>query len=212
MNKLAITIICILFANISFSKDGKILFLKGSIYINNNLAKQGDKFNFEDTLKTGRDSLAVLSIKPATTIKLKENSELIVPTPHKKNKVNKNTYILKAGEIFIKANKTKRNHFKVHAKNVTMGVRGTQFFVSNYDNVWMCVNEGSVNVSVKQAKGSVVVNAGEGVNINSNKLPVVKEYAWTKNLNWKMSGKYEKINDTTDIQSLNYDIENFDYD
>jgi ferric-dicitrate binding protein FerR (iron transport regulator) len=97
-----------------------------------------------------------------------------------------------------------------------MGVRGTNFFVSSAKdkkNIWMCVNEGKVAVSFKDKPDkNIVVKAGEGVVINSNSLPEVKQYSWTKELNWKTEGNFKEIEDKTNIQNINYNLKNFHYD
>ena len=101
-----------------------------------------------------------------------------------------------------------------------MGVRGTMFFVSTPKfsknvkvNTWMCVNEGSVAVYTKEdSKKFVLVKEGEGVVVNSPKLPEVKKYSWTKELNWKFEGKFKDVEDKTNIQNIKYDLDDFNYD
>jgi hypothetical protein len=98
-----------------------------------------------------------------------------------------------------------------------MGVRGTQFYVTNTGTkkekkVWMCVNEGQVSVRIGKSKDSLLVNQGEGIFINSNKLPVKRVYAWTKKLNWKTEGSYQDINDKLDIKNIKYNPDEFDYE
>ena len=97
-----------------------------------------------------------------------------------------------------------------------MGVRGTQFFVSSAPkkkNVWMCVNEGEVQVYFKENPNKFVsVKEGQGVVINSDNLPEVKNYEWTKKLNWKLEGSAEEIEDKTDIQGINYNLKDFVYE
>ena len=139
---------------------------------------------------------------------------MIIKKPRISKTINSQSFILKTGEAFVKAQKTKTNRYFVKSKNATFGVRGTQFFVSaiKKDNVWMCVNEGSVAVKTQASKKYIVVNAGEGVVIDSPKLPKARRYTWTKNLNWKMNGSYNEIKDSTIIENLDYVIENFDYD
>jgi len=196
--------------------DGRILFLKGKASINAKIIKKSAKINYGDTFKTGPKSVAILSIDPGTTLKLKEGSTVTIEKPKILKSSIIYTYLLKKGEIFVEAYKKKNTNYQVRSKHAVMGVRGTVFFVSTLKgekaNIWMCVNEGAVEVSLDNNPNSVLVKEGEGVQINSPDLPKVKKYKWTKDLNWKMSGNFDEVNDTTDIQSKNYDFEKFQYD
>lgn len=214
-------ILCLCFAlnflSVSvFAGDGAVLFIKGKAFVNSKKVKKNSGFNYGDTFSTGEKSIAVIKIKPGLNIKLKENSILKIQKPKILKRGREFSYTLEAGEIFIQAKKAKYDKFNFKAADSIMGIRGTQFFISSKDsrknNVWMCVNEGSVEVSVAKNKKTVLVKAGQGVNINSNNLPQVKQYEWTNDLNWKMTGSFDEINDLTDIQNINYDLESFDYD
>lgn len=206
--------IIILIASSSFAADGKIVFLKGEVLLNGKTTTLKAPISFGDKVITKKEALAVIKMNKNAVIKIKQNTELSIPLPKKDNKKTTNVYSLIVGEIFIKANQKKNETYQVKTKNTIMGVRGTQFFISSGKdkNVWMCVNEGKVAVSINGQEGEVLVREGEGVVINSNRLPKVKQYAWTKKLNWKLNGNYEELKDETNIQNLNYDLENFNYD
>lgn len=198
----------------AYCSDGVIKFIKGDVKINNKKAKTKQVFNFGDTFTTSKSSLAIISIDNKSILKLKQNTKLTIEKPII-NDVTQNIFSLAKGEIFLNAKNTKKDKYQVKTRTAVFGVRGTEFFVSesgDKNNTWMCVNEGQVSVSIKGKTQEVLVNAGQGVVVNSNKLPKVKNYAWTKKLNWKMSGDYEELKDETDIQNINYDIQNFDYD
>jgi hypothetical protein len=211
--KLLITLLIITSFEIAIASDGKILFVKGSVWLNKKHAQEGSAISYGDKIKTGKNAMAILSVKPGAKIKIKSNTRLVINKPKTKNKTTLNSYILKAGEIFIKAQRTKKNRYSVRSRSATMRVRGTNFFVSSSkETLWMCVNEGSVEVIIKNIVGKVLVNEGEGVNISKNTLPEVKKYDWTKNLNWKMKGNLKEIEDKTNIQNMKYDLEEMDYD
>lgn len=200
---------------LTFASDGKITFLRGNISINGVQAELKSPLQFGDIVESSKASLAVIKVFPDTTIKLKANSRIIIPPPKMNGNKRKYSYILEHGDIFIKAKKTKGKSYSVKVKDAVMGVRGTEFFVSSSKhkkNIWMCVNEGKVSVSFSNKKDEILVKAGQGVVINSDKLPEVKEYSWTKKLNWKMQGNFQQINDSTDIQNINYNLRNFSYD
>jgi hypothetical protein len=199
-----------------FASDGKVLFSKGDVFINKIKATKGTTFNYQDQITVSSKGLAVLMIKPGTTIKLKENSVLTIKKPLRTKSSTSYSYLLSKGEIFIKATRTKKNRYSVTTKHATMGVRGTQFFVSSTGKDkkqdWMCVNEGKVEVKVHNTSGTVLVNEGEGVAISGGILPKKKRYKWTNSLNWKFDGDAKAIEDSTDIQNINYNLEDKEYE
>ncbi len=206
----------LLFSTQAFSADGRILFLKGKAWKNKKRITKKTQLHYGDTLLTDKDSMLVVKINPGATIKIKPQSSFKILAPKKKSSTTYNRYLLKFGEAFVKAKRTKTQRYHVKARNAVMGVRGTQFFisVSNLGNkdLWMCVNEGQVEVSVEGNTKTVKVNAGEGILVNSNQLPEVKKYDWTKKLNWKMQGSYKDIKDETHMNHVHYDIKSFDYE
>lgn len=208
---------CILFF-ITFyvqASDGKVIFSKGEVLINGKASTKGTEFSYKDKIVVKDKGLAVIHINPATKIKLKAGAELIIEKPLRTKSTSSFTYILNQGEIFIKAKRTKQNRYNVKTKFATMGVRGTEFFVSTSKSQksrdWMCVREGQVEVSVKNATGTVLVNKGEGVAISEGVLPNKQRYKWTTKLNWKFDGD-SGLEDTTDIQNINYNLEDKEYD
>jgi len=205
------------FSQVIYAADGSVRFAKGKVYVNGKKVVKGAPLNYQDRIVVGKKAHAIIAIKPGTIIKLKPKTILIIEKParNKKKSFSLYSYILERGDIFVRAKNTKKNKYQVKTKNAVMGVRGTTFFVSSAKkkkNVWMCVNEGEVEVRASEKAKPVIVKAGEGVVVNSDSAPEVKQYAWTKELNWKFSGKLEEIKDATNIQNINYDIDDFDYD
>jgi ferric-dicitrate binding protein FerR (iron transport regulator) len=198
------------------ANNGSIIFTKGQTRINGVKAKKKAPIKYGDVVSTSKSSLAIIKILPGTIIKLKANAKVVIEKPKKKKGKVNYSYVLKYGDMFIKAKSGKKRTYSVRSKNTVMGVRGTQFFVSSSKkkkNIWMCVNEGKVSVSFKgKPSKEVLVKAGQGVVINSNELPEVKQYDWTKKLNWKTKGSFKDVDDKTDIQNINYDLKNFNYD
>ena len=199
-----------------FAQDGFIFFSKGDVFINGKKSLKDSQIKYNDKITTGNTALAIISLKPATKIKLKANSSLVIKKPRVTKSTKLFSFVLSAGEAFIKATRTRKNRYNVRTKHAVMGVRGTQFFVSTSPKKdskdWMCVNEGQVEVKVNDTKGFVLVNAGEGVAISKEQLPKVKQYKWTKALNWSLDGNYEEVKDNTDIQNMNYTLENIEYE
>ena len=85
--------------------------------------------------------------------------------------------------------------FKVRTRATAMGVRGTQFFVETVgkEDIWMCVNEGVVNVKNFNVKKDVDVPAGKGVFIGKKEISDPKAFQWTKGINWNMNPKKGKL-------------------
>ena len=214
MNNITKILICWIFANICFAQDGKIVFLKGEIKINGVKSKMGAPISYGDEIETLNKALAIIKVNPKTSLKLKSNTKVTIEKPTKNKLIESYSYVLKGGEMFVKATKTQDKDYKVKSNHITFGVRGTQFFVtaSKDKKSWMCVNEGIVQVSLEGQKRSVEVKAGQGVKIFSNLLPEVKEYPWTKKLNWEMQGSFDQIDDKVNINELNYDIEELNYE
>lgn len=211
-----LVLVLMLSCSFALAMDGKVLVLKGKTLLNGKKVNRKAKISYGDKIIVGKKGLAIVKLKTGSTIKIKPMSNLTISKPKVRKKQTLYTYVLKYGEIFLDIKKEKNAKYRVKARNVAMGVRGTQFFVSSTrkkKKVWMCVNEGEVGVSfAKKPKDIVIVKAGQGVVIDSDKLPEVKNYEWTRGLNWKFKGKFEDVKDDTNIRELNYDLENFEYD
>ena len=82
--------------------ENKIAFLKGKASINGKQVNSKQVIQYGDSIKTGRDSLAVLIIQPGTTLKLKSNSEMIIKKPRISKTINSQFFILKTGEALVK--------------------------------------------------------------------------------------------------------------
>ena len=68
--------------------------------------------------------------------------------------------------------------------------------------VWLCVNDGTVEVAIAGTDDSVLVNEGEGINILGGKeLTDPEAYAWTKDLNWNTDPSAGNVKDETSLES-----------
>jgi hypothetical protein len=215
-NKYLVFFCICLFSFCAFSQH-RILFMKGRVLVNGKKAvnkqilKQGDK------VLVGKKSLALLQIKGngvTSKLKLDEESAIVLEKLPTKSNL-KSSILLQAGSLFTKVqNKYKKDKvFQVRTRNTVMGVRGTEFF-SAYGqgkDFWMCVNEGKVTISNK--KGSKSVNAGEGVFVEGgSSITKPKPYAWTRKLNWSMSGNFKSLKNKVDLSSVYSDLLDQDYD
>lgn len=144
-------IICIVtlvlgLATCAFAVEGKrtaqIMSLDGKAEVklagqtNWTAAKSGDILNEGDTLKTGANSKAVLSIGAKAdvgTVEISEKSQLLLSSMMFDQKANtsKTLLDLAMGEVLIKAQKVQGEQSKFEVKTPTsiVGVRGTVFRV-----------------------------------------------------------------------------------
>lgn len=202
---------------------GKVIFVKGKVTISHDKKKSFIKKGFiiqnKTTLETMKNSLVVLSLKDGSKIKLNELSKLAVSVPKDKNSPTK-TGLYKGSSFFqvLKSKLIKKNKFIVKTKNASLGVRGTQFFVSygkkiNSKDSWMCVNEGLVSVRAKSSKKEVLVKSGEGVHIkDNNNVTPPKSLPWTKNLNWSFDSRKGNLENKVRIEDAYKDVLGQDYD
>lgn len=145
----------------AFAYGGKITYVQGDVSQKStkgqsNKVSKLSVISGGDTLITGPQSLAILVMDDGAQLKLNEKSVLSVPTQVE------GSITLTSGSVFSKIPKQKPNHqFKVTTPTAVMGVRGTQFFTSygaddeHKEDLWMCVNEGSVDVTNNTSKKNV---------------------------------------------------------
>lgn len=202
--------------------EAQILYLKGSV-------KTGAKDQFKtailqqklkegDWVVTGKDGSVILGLGGESRLKLKENTEIQL-TDTAKNLID-----LKLGSVFSKIRKLENPDqkseikFRIRTRTATMGVRGTQFFTAygegkkQEDDVWMCVQEGVVEVEKSGVK-PVIVNEGFGVFVPKEKpVSEPKPFGWTKELNWNMDPETGPVEDRTRIRSAYTDFLKYNYD
>lgn len=207
--------------NIFGATVGKVIFTKGTVKINSKTIKKGHKLKANDTISTGKKSLAVIKLNDKSTIKLDKNSQIKVTSIVDKLKPTK--VQLSIGSAFFnvlkkkQVDRTKPAKFQVRTKSAAMGVRGTTFFVSaqgkanNYDT-WMCVKEGLVEAKRANSKNTVMVKTGEGVKLAKNeKIESPRPLPWTQGLNWEFNTDKD-IENKVDISNAYKDLLDEDYD
>lgn len=167
-----------------------------------------------DRITTGPDSLAILEIDGRGTLKLREDSSLVLEALDEDISVG-----LLSGGLFSKIRRLAGRGFNVRTPNAVAAVRGTEFFVAygrtvDADpDVWLCVNEGSVEVALEDSGDSVLVEEGEGINILAGtRITDPKFYPWTENLNWNTDPASGLVADSTDLDGAYTDLRAFDYD
>lgn len=203
-----------------------LLYSKGSVMNKKNkILKKGAILSVGDTISTGKNSLAIIKIDNQATLKLIDNSSVVIEKVQKSKKSSTDIF-LKAGSLFSKVLKKYdgNEHYKVRTKNIVMGVRGTEFFAShgmamdhkhgdqkNMSDFWMCVNEGIVKIKSKKNEYSVKEGEGVFVKMGTN-VTTPKEYAWTKKLNWNTDPENGKLDSSDALKELYKDVLDADYD
>lgn len=216
----SLALLLMLVSTTVFSKEaGKVLFVKGSVYqITNDkkmILKKGDTLFDKSKIVTTENSIGVISLIDGTKVKINKNSKVQI----KLGKIPK--VALYKGSSFFNVLKSKlinKTKFKVVTKTASLGVRGTEFFVSygkdpKKKDVWMCVNEGLVSVKAKDSKFEKLVKEGEGVHISDSKnVSDPAKLPWTKKLNWKLSPTEGSLENTVSIEDAYTDLLDQDYD
>jgi len=201
-----------------FSDDGTITYFDGDVSIRrDNILIEAD-FGLPvfqgDILETGRDSLLIIQLNSRGELKLRGNTILVLET------IGKETLLLlNKGGVFSRVNRLVNGRFSVRTPSMVAGVRGTEFFVAygrrveTEPDVWLCVNEGSVNVALTKTGESVIVKEGEGINILSGrKLTEPVFYPWTEELNWNTDPDAGLVVDNTNLDSAYKDLLDKDYE
>ena len=217
MKTLIILFTSLIFSTSVFAYSAKITLLQGDVEAGKDKldkAKLGQSVEADETVKTGANSLAILTFEDGSILKLNAGSKLQVGA----SKSNAEVHLF-AGSVFAKIAKQKTGQFHLKTQTVTMGVRGTQFYTSygktekKGEDVWMCVNEGLVAVENPLEKEPVLVKQGEGIFAPAGqKVTPPKPYEWTKKLNWNMDVNKGDVVDHSSIESSYKDLKNQNYD
>lgn len=199
-----------------YAYTGKIGYVRGEVTVvsqgKSTVAQKDFSIKSGDTIKTSAKSIAIISMDDGVVFKMNPKSDLSIPEK------DDNSVTLNSGSVFSKVAKQKPNQqFKLRTPSAVIGVRGTEFFTSygqtedKKSDVWMCVNEGSVEVTSVKGKEAVVVKQGEGVVIPSGKdVTPAKKYAWTKKLNWNLDPASGEVENNVQIKYENILKEDYD--
>jgi len=140
-------------------KTAKIIFLVGDVFIqkdsnNWDRAEIGDILKEGEFLKTGENSYCEIIISSGTIFRMKDRSKLKLTLLPKDAENNKSIIKLFTGSLFAKVDKiTYKSNVTIETESVTLGVRGTKFFVhtENYiqaSRTQLFVSDGKVNVKL----------------------------------------------------------------
>jgi hypothetical protein len=177
-------------------------------------AEPGLEVGRGDVLETGPDGTAVLELAGRVQLKLRENTRLSLDSLERADIA----VGLARGSLFSRVTGHLAGRYSVRTDAAVAGVRGTEFFVAygrridELPDVWLCVNEGSVEVEIPRTAQTVVVRQGEGINIvGGQKLTAPRRYAWTRRLNWNTDPARGEVADRTDLDQAYSDLLDQDY-
>ncbi|GAB4443485.1 MAG: hypothetical protein OHK0011_25770 [Turneriella sp.] len=198
---------------------GKITFLSGQVEIDSGKGWQkaslGGMLNESDKIRTGSPGTLLVQLKSGAVLKLKSDTQIVLSQVG-----NATTVDVESGALFSKVGKRAEGQsFRIRAQTMVAAVRGTEFYFAygkkkkSKADLWLCVNEGQVNVTDSATKSDVNVNAGEGIVIPTDKqIPKPRAYAWTKKLNWNMDASQGPVEDKTDLKGAYKDLLRNNYD
>lgn len=201
------------------NEAGKITFLTGQVDIDTGKGWQkanlGATLKETDKVRTGNRGTVLINLKSGATLKMKPDSQIVLTQTSSDTTVD-----VEAGALFSKVTKrTQGQAFRIRAQTMVAAVRGTEFYFAygkkkkDKADLWLCVNEGQVNVTDSATQSDVTVNAGEGIVIPTDKkIPKPRPYAWTKKLNWNMDASKGAIEDNTDLKGAYKDLLRNNYD
>lgn len=215
------TIVTLLFSGAALAavEAGKITFTTGKVEIERGgkwqKATLGATVNETEKLRTGNNGTAVVMLKTGAALKLKPETIIALSSVD-----SRTTIELQSGSVFSKIDKKKAGEsFEIRAQTTVAAVRGTEFFFSygkkakDKADLWLCVNEGRVNVADSATQSEVNVNAGEGIIVPTDKqIPKPKAYAWTRKLNWNMDAAKGSVEDKSNMKNAYSDLLKQNYD
>jgi ferric-dicitrate binding protein FerR (iron transport regulator) len=202
----------------AWAVKGSVTYTEGIVTLRSGGASReaaiGDELAPGDVVVTGPRSLAILDLANGTTLKLRESTTLSVDSIGDATSVS-----LAAGGVFTNIARKLSGTFNLRASNTVAGVRGTRFFVAygrtidELPDIWLCVDQGSVQVDLPSAGQSVLVPAGKGVNILAGaKITTPRPFPWTRKLNWNADPAAGDVEDATSLEQAYSDLLDQDYD
>ena len=220
---LLLVALAILILPAAFATDGVVEYVEGEVVIvsggEERVADFGDRVFGSDRVMTGPDGTAIIRLDDQSQVKLRESTSVVIADTDGAREVE-----LQSGGVFarvVRAASTVggRDTFRIRTPSVVAGVRGTEFFVAygrtveEEPDLWLCVNEGSVEVSIPSTGQVTLVEEGLGINIlGGTRATDPQFYSWTTELNWNFDPATGEISDDTDLDGAYSDLLDQDYD
>jgi len=163
-------------ANIAVASIGKITSFKGSVNINRDSQDIRAKLNLDveksDTISTKKNSNVIIKFNDKTIITVGKNSTLTIEEYlfDEKNSANSQTQFNFLKGTFKSVTGTighiNPDKFRLKTKTANIGIRGT---VTLGNQKLIACTKGSI--SVKSKSKSVILNAGEYIDVSEDKAP-----------------------------------------
>jgi hypothetical protein len=216
--RLLLSAVFLLAAASASPADGQVTYADGEVSVRRGGASLDAEIGMAvreaDVLATGADSAAVIRLADGTEVKLREKTLLAVDTLTPLISLS-----LQKGGAFSRVARQLAGRYSLRTGSTVAGVRGTEFFVSygrtidSEPDIWLCVNSGTVEVSLPESGQSVLVEQGKGINIvGGRKLTAPRSYPWTRKLNWNTDPSQGRVDDRTNLDQAYSDLLDQDYD
>lgn len=171
----------------------ELSFVKGSVFFSSDegksfrSVKKGGSVAYGSFIRTGEDSLAVLTFPEGSTLKIDPSSEIeIRKVVNEADKKTTNIYHLIKGAIISKFMGAEDRELVVESEHIALAVRGTEFFFGEDDeDYFAAVNSGEVAVVKKGDYDYESLSAGNGLVVENKKgLTKPARYEWANQLSW----------------------------
>jgi hypothetical protein len=179
--------------------------------------KTGDALAEGDVIETADAATAVVRLADGSRLKLRGGSRLQLTPATPGSRATE--VLLSLGGVFAQiAKRAAGTEFRVRTAAAVAAVRGTRFFTAfgrergKERDLWVCVDEGLVEVGVLASKDRRNVPAGKGILIKGERdVTKPQRYDWTKKLNWNMDPAKGTVEDKTNMDSAYADLLDQDY-
>jgi hypothetical protein len=169
-----------------------------------------------DLIRTSPRSTAIIQFPDETSVKI--NPDSIVSL--RQIRENRRQFYISQGTMMARVTHLSTgDKFHVVTPSVVAGVRGTQFFIGSAgteeepSDLWLCVNDGVVEVESVDSGDKVEVKRGEGVFVEKGQsITDPQEYEWTSELNWNMDPNAGSVEERIRLDDLYTDLLDYDYD
>lgn len=204
--KYILIIIIYFLSSTTYSKEisFKVLYLKGDARLTMNGAvvtiKKKMKLKTPFSIRTNKNSLVLLKNKKMT-VRVDEQSVFSF------SKEDADMIKLKKGSVlvnYIKSKLVDKYRLEVETKNVSLGVRGTTFFVLSLNDgrSFATVKEGEVEIKGRNSKNYIAVKKGRSAILNKEQRNLrPKEYSFQKYISWNYDNAAKNMENGSELIS-----------
>lgn len=155
--------------------------------------KKGAILPYGSRIKTGTDSLAVLSFPEGSKLKIDPDTLVQILEPKKEDdgSSSKTLQLIRGGILMEFVRSHPEDTIIVERDFVSLAVRGTKFFMGEEGNdLFASVEKGKVAIVNNNDLDYEDINAGESIVVESGKtLTAPTQYNWSQGINWRLGNK-----------------------